>query len=617
MDMLPLLCAVAVAFTGLARGAGVLPDAHLNAAVGETVMFTTTVTLPETQVAIIRWKFGDKDITFFNLNNFTTPEYVSRITLFMSTGSLELRSLTLNDSGEYSISILPPGEKPMDGTTTLSVYERVSNVMVNANSTDLNQDFSVRLSCSSSGASLSFFWLNGSSQVTASDRVQLTDGGSTLTMNVTRYDQGPFSCRVSNPISNATSSQIHLSISYGPENINLEINPPLGNYEVGSDISLSCLADSRPDPDITWFLNGDLQTDTGPHLILMNIQESQSGNYSCRAFNSKTMTEVTSSPSAVSVMKKISGASITTETNLSIEGKSFNLSCDAAGSVFHREWRKGDVELTPEDNMQLYDKNRVLSFKSLSKEETGDYFCKVSNPISQEEAKYTLVVFYGPENVKIDGPNEIPCEDTLTLICSADSVPAAAFTWKLNGTKIHNSPVLKKPNINSSLSGNYTCEVFNHITGTTLSADHQLSVTERPNQSTCSDGCIAGIVIAVLAVCGGLCGGYYMYHTRKKRTTLSVRNHPSRTGAEGQDNKAYAGTQELNYADISFSQNKDGGTVQLASQSNSEYAQIGVNNNPPAASSSPTHDAQQQQIKKPAPQPPSDVAQLYAQVRKK
>ncbi|TNN89240.1 hypothetical protein EYF80_000528 [Liparis tanakae] len=74
---------------------------------------------------------------------------------------------------------------------------------------------------------------------------------------------------------------------------------------------------------------------------------------------------------------------------------------------------------------------------------------------------------------------------------------------------------------------------------------------------------------------------------------------------------------ELNYADISFSRNKDGGTVQRASQGNSEYAQIGVNNNPPAASSSSTRDAQQQPIKKPAPQPPSDVTQLYAQVRKK
>lgn len=129
---------------GLARGAGVLPDAHLNAAVGETVMFTTTVTLPETQDATIRWKFGDKDITFLNLNNFTNPEYVSRITLFMSTGSLELRSLTLDDSGEYSVSILPPGEKPMDGTTTLSVYgEQTSHI---ASLSILSGDYASHLS---------------------------------------------------------------------------------------------------------------------------------------------------------------------------------------------------------------------------------------------------------------------------------------------------------------------------------------------------------------------------------------------------------------------------------------------------------------------------------------
>ncbi|TNN23451.1 hypothetical protein EYF80_066428 [Liparis tanakae] len=85
-------------------------------------MFTTTVTLPETQAVTIRWQFGDKDIIYFNLVNFTAPEYEGRITLFMSTGSLELRSLALHDSGEYSVSILQPGVLPMDGKTTLSVY---------------------------------------------------------------------------------------------------------------------------------------------------------------------------------------------------------------------------------------------------------------------------------------------------------------------------------------------------------------------------------------------------------------------------------------------------------------------------------------------------------------
>uniref|UniRef100_A0A8C2ZLF4 Ig-like domain-containing protein n=1 Tax=Cyclopterus lumpus TaxID=8103 RepID=A0A8C2ZLF4_CYCLU len=174
------------------------------------------------------------------------------------------------------------------------------------------------------------------------DRVQLTDGGSTLTINVTRYDQGPFSCRVSNPVSTDTSSEIQLSISFtrgvalfcvfcpdcvvqiirntffnliesiklwptkllyrrfhvehGPENINL-ISPSPEYYAEGSDIILSCSADSRPAPHFTWLLNGDLQKDTGADLRLMNIQMSQSGNYSCLAFNSKTLIRETSPPS--------------------------------------------------------------------------------------------------------------------------------------------------------------------------------------------------------------------------------------------------------------------------------------------------------------------------------
>ncbi|KAI4811473.1 hypothetical protein KUCAC02_014378, partial [Chaenocephalus aceratus] len=363
MDILALLWIISLVSIGLTEGAGVLPDGPLNAAVGG--------------------------------KNFPAPGYEGKITFFMSTGSLELRNLVQTDSGEYIVSIFPAGEPSKTGNTRLDVYAPVSNVMVTSSSTELVEFSSVSLSCSSSGSSLSFLWLNSSSEVTGSDRVQITDGGSTLTIanvtrydqgpfrcrvsnpvskgtsdpvtlsiyspvsnvtvtssstelvefssvslscsssgsplsflwlnsssevtgsdrvqitdggstltivNVTRYDQGPFRCRVSNPVSHGASKAVTLIIYYGPENVNLKISPPHKPYLEGSNISLSCSAVSNPSAHYTWFLNGGLLS-KGSQFNLTNSQKNQSGSYSCQAFNDKTLRYETSHPASISELK--------------------------------------------------------------------------------------------------------------------------------------------------------------------------------------------------------------------------------------------------------------------------------------------------------------------------
>uniref|UniRef100_A0A3B4ZW41 Carcinoembryonic antigen-related cell adhesion molecule 5-like n=1 Tax=Stegastes partitus TaxID=144197 RepID=A0A3B4ZW41_9TELE len=452
-------------------------------------MFTTSLSPTQTPFTSVSWTFGVTNIiTSSSGSNIIPPEYEDRITLFPSTGSLELRNLTEADSGEYSVHILPAGEAALVGVKPFcsSPTEPVSSVTVDPKSADLVEfNDSVSLSCTSFGSPTSFLWLNDTSEVTASDRVQFTDGGSVMTIvNVTRFDQQQLRCRASNPVSHATSEpaviRLLYSPSFGPENTNLMLSPQEENFAVGSNIRLVCSAESRPDAQFMWFLDGDKLDHTERELSLTNIQMNQAGNYSCQTFNVKTLRYQTSQPAAISVMEKISGPSIKSSTNLTVEETRVDLTCEASGSIFTRTWKKDGSDLVLGDNMMLSDNNRLLSFNPVNRKDSGEYSCHISNPVSSDY--FTNVCFSdGPDSVQIAGVSRLNVKSTLTLSCSADSIPSASYTWKLNGTTmVTNSAEYIKENVDFSDSGEYTCEARNAITERTLQAVHALTVTAEP-----------------------------------------------------------------------------------------------------------------------------------------
>ncbi|XP_055083883.1 carcinoembryonic antigen-related cell adhesion molecule 5-like isoform X2 [Periophthalmus magnuspinnatus] len=610
MGLLTVFCGISVAFLGLVSGAGVLPDS-VDAALGGTVMFTTSLAPTQTPFISISWSTGTKNIISSNAagGNFTGPEYEGRITLFISTGSLELRNVALSDTGQYSVNIVT-GDGPTLGSILLNVYEPVSNVRVTVNSSDLVEfNSSVTLSCSADGAnSTTFLWLNGSTEVTASDRVHLTDGGATLTITtVGRYDQGPFTCKVSNPVSSSISDPEQLFINYGPDGPILSVSPLLDYYEEGSDVSLSCSADSRPAAQFKWLLNGTLLSFTGAQMELKTIQTSQSGNYSCQAFNNKTLRYTTSQPASISVLGRITNIHVESSSNEPIEGASVNITCDASGSIFTRKWLINEQELNPSENIVFYEQKRVLSLRVLNRKDSGKYVCEISNPISTQTTVYTLSVIYGPENVQISGPEKIQVKKTLKLTCFSDSVPAANYTWIKNGTVLTQSSEYIKSMAGSSDSGQYICRASNEITKKTSEAAHTLLVTA---PSGCSAGCIVGIVFGCIALALVVFAGVFFFLRKKK---LGEKSN-SRTDGGGQDNSAYAQNQEVNYADIKFVR-KDGGAVHLSPPNQTEYAEVQKRNDQPA-SRLPTYNDHVKRVRRPPPMPPTTGTE-YAEIRRK
>ncbi|CAB1333941.1 unnamed protein product [Coregonus sp. 'balchen'] len=280
-------------------------------------------------------------------------------------------------------------------------------------------------------------------------------------------------------------------------------------YGSGSDLTLSCSSESSPPAQFQWALNGTLLSNMGPELRLENIQGNQSGSYSCWAHNTRTLRYQTSEPSDITVLEPISGAIITTSPKSSNHWGGFcTLTCDASGSIISREWMEDGQLLSAGGNMIISEDNRVLSINPVKRTDSGQYLCRVSNPISTADAKHILIVNYGPDGMEIKGPTEIEVGQKFTLTCSADSNPPARYTWMLNGTEIPgHSHEFTKENSEYSDRGNYTCTATNYVTVTKTSVVLKLSVKVEDSLSPgLPAGAIVGIVIGMLLVAGGAVG---------------------------------------------------------------------------------------------------------------
>uniref|UniRef100_A0A6Q2Z6V4 Contactin 2 n=1 Tax=Esox lucius TaxID=8010 RepID=A0A6Q2Z6V4_ESOLU len=136
------------------------------------------------------------------------------------------------------------------------------------------------------------FWSRGTELLTNSTRVTVTPDGILWIYNISRADEGKYTCFAENYLGKANSTG-HLSVRDATK---ITLAPSNADINQGENVTLQCHASHDPTMDLTftWALNGallDLENPAGPYhrketigdLLIVNGQLNQAGTYSCTA----------------------------------------------------------------------------------------------------------------------------------------------------------------------------------------------------------------------------------------------------------------------------------------------------------------------------------------------
>ncbi|XP_062847807.1 carcinoembryonic antigen-related cell adhesion molecule 6-like [Trichomycterus rosablanca] len=270
--------------TGFIHGQELLPPGPVNGEVGESVVFET-LELPQPTDSI-RWSFNGKSVITFTPPGpeNVDPSYTGRAFLNGTTGALELRVLTMADSGEYNLTFTSEDGVQTEDKTLLKVFEAVSGITLTVPEEILIEDrSSANLTCTGNGTIVTTEWMRDGTLLVPGGNIMFSDDNSSVIFSpVKRTDVGEYRCTISNPVS-SISSTYRMNVNYGPDVTILGTH----NIEEGSDILLLCSYESVPSATVRWTVNGISAGDT-PLYIKKNSELKDSGNYNCTAWNSVT-----------------------------------------------------------------------------------------------------------------------------------------------------------------------------------------------------------------------------------------------------------------------------------------------------------------------------------------
>ncbi|XP_041082208.1 carcinoembryonic antigen-related cell adhesion molecule 5-like [Polyodon spathula] len=289
------------------------------------------------------------------------------------------------------------GKKASSSGKEFQLTTNVSQPTVRSNVTNpVEFNDTVSLTCTAYGSAVSYRWFNGSSVLSDSERIHLSDDNKTLTIpRVLRSDDGTLYCYVFNVASNSTSEPFHLVVNYGPDAPVVIISPPNQVYFVGVDLTMSCSAQSYPPAIYQWAFNGFYFKELASALSITQLSMDNAGSFTCRAYNNITHRYAVVTQE-LSVVAPITTVAVSPNQAQPIENKTFSLSCDVSGTAYSMRWLKDGQPLSTNERITLSEENSTVSFNPVLQSDNGTYQCLASDPISAMISPGYKLIFNNP-----------------------------------------------------------------------------------------------------------------------------------------------------------------------------------------------------------------------------
>ncbi|TKS74334.1 Hemicentin-1 Fibulin-6 [Collichthys lucidus] len=411
-------------------------------------------------------------------------------------GTLVIRKMEKKDGGMYGcLASNQAGTDTMISTLTYIespvVTVALSEILIGIGETTV-------MACSASGTPQpEIWWYKGDVQLHSSSLLVVDTFGGTLTIKETQdTDAGDYTCVAVNS-AGTSSGKISLDVGATPK---FTREPSDVAVDIGSNVTLPCLAEGYPEPQVTWRREDGLPLSQRPRahgtitqnrgsLHITSLWVEDEAVYICEAHNHFGKIQAQARIIVTGLVSPVIAMSPTV-LNV-IEDQQVTLPCVllAGNPLPERQWLH-NYGLVTSDQYVTVRKDGSLHIERVQLDDAGDYTCLAESVVGATNHTTTVNVYviptiqYGPQVFNtIEGTS-------ITLPCRASGIPTPDITWTKGGELLYlGGPAFSLDSDGSLLitspSGNETGEFICTATNAAGYASRkvQLTVYVRPRSN--------------------------------------------------------------------------------------------------------------------------------------